>query len=61
MKLNSEERSLLLDAIGANRGEDNSVLCDECQQPIIIRRDDQGRAVESTCECGKYNSTFRPL
>jgi hypothetical protein len=61
MKLTTEDRTLLLNAIEFNKDGKFDVVCNACRQPIVIERDNTGRALKSSCECGKFNSTFRPI
>ena len=61
MNLTTEDRSLLLDAIEKNMGSDNPVTCNNCNEPIVIERDEMGRALKASCKCGKFNTSFRPI
>jgi hypothetical protein len=61
MILSNEVRSLLLDAIEKNRGSSNSIVCNSCHTPILIVRDERGRALKASCTCGKFNTSFRPI
>ena len=61
MKLTAEDRTLLLDAIELNKDGHLNIVCNTCKRPITIERDNMGRALKSSCECRKFNSTFRPI
>jgi hypothetical protein len=61
MRLNAEERALLMAALESNRDGKADVKCDTCNSPIVVLRDNNGRALQSSCDCGKFNSTFRPI
>mgnify|MGYP001554776941 CR=1 FL=1 len=61
MQISSEERSLLMEAIEKNRDGENPVCCSKCNKPIEIKRDEIGRVISTSCKCGKFNATFRPI
>ncbi len=53
---------LLLAAIDESADPNGrQILCDVCEKPIVIERSDDGKLKAASCECGKFNKTFRGI
>lgn len=57
----SPNEELIMKAIESSFKGGAPVQCDNCYQPIVIERDEKQQLKNSSCKCGKYNSSFRGL